>query len=320
MGLAFGSGSTLVQVPRSLFHQPKRYVDYLKTHRVTQMNGVPSIWTQLLRHTSDRIAGLDDLHSILFAGEPFPIQDLTHLRRLKPGLRVINCFGQSESVACTFHDVPQDLPQDTQNLSIGTAHPGMEMLLIDEDGHEITSPDVVGEIYLRGAGLFSGYWRDPVATAKALVPNPLRLESGELVFRTGDTAYKDGEGSFYFCGRRDLQVKVRGNRVEIEEVQQKLQTHPSIRQAAVTPDPDAPDQQLIAYVVFQDGQPVDDRELYTFCRDLLPVYMWPARFIALPDLPVTTNGKLDRSKLHDHRPTGSLATAIAPSDDQIDLV
>ena len=298
MGLAFGSGATLVEVPRILIHQPKRLVQYLEKHRVSQMNGVPSIWRMILRYASEDIAALRHLQSILFAGEPFPIPDLVHLRALIPHLRIINCFGQSESIACSFTDVPCPLLPETENLSIGFAHPGTEMLLMDDQGHEIQEPAKVGEIYLRGASLFSGYWQNPEATEAALVPNPLRPFAPEKIFRTGDLAYKGLQGEIYCCGRRDLQVKILGNRVELEEVERRLCTHPAILQAAVIAVKRQENPMLVAYVVLcKDKSALTTQELRLFCKETLPIYMLPSEIHFRESLPLTTNGKVNRKAL-----------------------
>ena len=298
MGLAFGSGATLVQVPRILFHNPKQLLGYLNETRVTQMNSVPALWRAILRHAGENLTQLRHLEAILFAGEPFPIADLIRLRASLPSLRVINCFGQSESIACSFTDVPIPLPPETENLSIGFAHPGAEMLLIDPQGQEIRDPGIVGEIYLRGATLFLGYWRDPNATAEALVLNPLRPLSGERVFRTGDMAYKGPIGDLYFCGRRDQQVKILGNRVELAEVESRLCAHSGVDQAVAVATRYQDDTKLIAYVVRKkDGPAVTRDELHLFCKSNLNSYMIPTLIKFVDTLPINSNGKLDRASL-----------------------
>jgi acyl-coenzyme A synthetase/AMP-(fatty) acid ligase len=216
---------------------------------------------------------------------------------LRPGLRVVNCFGQSESIASTFHDLPDPLPDDDRPLCIGWPHPGADLLLIDDDGREVDRPDAVGEIHLCGAALFAGYYGDAAATARALVPHPLRPDSGERVFRTGDYAFRGEDGAFYFVGRRDLQVKVLGNRVELEEVERRLVAHADVAQAcaAVVPGPGGQGA-LVAFVVPRRPE-LGDRALRSFCREALPPYMVPSSITLVPSLPTTTNGKVDRAAL-----------------------
>ena len=113
MGLALGVGATLVQVPRALPHAPRRLVEYLDHHEVSMMNCVPSVWRLVVQHAADALSGLAGrLHSTLVAGEGFPMPYLRRLREALPSLRIINCFGQSESIASSFADVPLPLAPD----------------------------------------------------------------------------------------------------------------------------------------------------------------------------------------------------------------
>lgn len=297
LGLALGSGATLVQIPRKLALIPPKLLGYLDRHQVTQLNCVPSIWKLLLHYAAKDLAKLQYLQTTLFAGESFPIPDLIKLQSLLPQLKIINCFGQSESIACSFTEVPNSLASDTK-ISIGFAHPGAEMLLLDDERQEINRPDRIGEIYLRGANLFSGYWRDPEATNNALIPNPLNLPSGEKVFRTGDLAYKGLNKELYLVGRRDLQVKVRGNRVELEEVERRLRKHPAISQAAAIAINVHDNTILAAFLVTDESKAIPTaQQLRFFCQETMLDYMIPSEIHFLDILPTTTNGKIDRQAL-----------------------
>ncbi|MEU1176784.1 AMP-binding protein [Streptomyces sp. NPDC005820] len=299
-GLALGSGATLVLVPRYLYQQPRRMLDHLGRHGVTQMNGVPSIWSAVLRHTPGELSRAAHLEAVLFAGEAFPVEQLRRLTEAVPGLRVINCFGHSESVACSFHDLPTPLPDDLTSLPFSWGHPGAQLLLLDDSGRPVTRPGRVGELYLRADNLFSGYWRDPVATAAALVPNPLRPDDGEPVFRSRDLAETGEDGLLRYRGRADLQVKIRGNRVELEEVEHRLAAHPGISEAALTVQVqgEAGLQELRAVVVPAPGTTgPDPAELRRWCAEVLPSYMVPSEIRTTASLPVTANGKVDRTRL-----------------------
>lgn len=295
MGLALGVGATLVQVPRALPHAPRRLVEYLDHHEVSMMNCVPSVWRLVVQHAADALSGLAGrLHSTLVAGEGFPMPYLRRLREALPSLRIINCFGQSESIASSFADVPLPLAPDAEHISIGRPHRYAEMLLIDDEGRPVDEPGRTGEIFLRGPTLFHGYWGDPQATQAALVPNPLRPELPERVFRTGDRAHRGPDGMFHYVGRRDSQVKVRGNRVELEEVERCLCSHRAVEQAVVCFD----DQQLAAAFVVSAGYPTPTAaDLIEHCATYLPRYMIPTRFQRLDALPHGSQGKLDRMSI-----------------------
>ncbi|MFI8263624.1 MULTISPECIES: AMP-binding protein [unclassified Streptomyces] len=298
IGLALGSGATVVPVPRARLPWPRRFLQFLADTGATQVNGAPSIWRPALRHEAAALAELTQLRGILYSGEAFPPPEIRHLQRLRPGIRIVNCFGSTESVACTFTDVPNPLPEDVDRLSIGRAHTGADITLVGEDGHVVHSPGAVGEIHLRSAALFSGYWGDPETTGRALVPDPLNPRSGQLVFRSGDLAYRDEEGQLFFCGRADSMAKIRGNRVELGEVERRLLGHPAVAAAAALALPAGDDHVLGAFLVLApDADEPSAAQLTAFVAETLPAYMVPQELRILNSLPTTPNGKTDRAKL-----------------------
>jgi acyl-CoA synthetase (AMP-forming)/AMP-acid ligase II len=285
---------------------------------VTQMNGVPSIWGGLLRHAAGELATVETLRSILFAGESFPLDDLRQLRAMFPALRVINCFGQSESIACSMCDVPNPLPADALRLAIGRGHPGVEMLNIDDSGHLIAEPGVVGELYLRAPSLFSGYWADEAATAKALVLNPLLPDSGERVFKSGDLVSFDEAGNFYFAGRIDEQIKILGNRVELGDIAATLRAMPGVAEAVVVSATirSSVARAIIACIVPASRHHVTPEAVRAWCLDYLPRYMLPGHIDVMPDLPLNTNGKVDTRRIKDEwsRRLSASASALPGAD------
>lgn len=293
IGLALGSGASLVQAPRLLPHHPRRLLRFLAEHRVTQVNGVPSIWRSLLSGPVRTTESLPDLHAIFFAGEAFPIALVRRLRDLFPAARLIHCYGQSESIACSFRDLPMRIPDEWEALPVAAAHEGAELMLIGPSGTEITTPDVTGELYLRGTTLFDGYWADETATRAALVPDPRHKQAPGRVLRTGDLARLTRDGEFYLAGRRDLQVQVRGNRVELEEVEKTLLGHPSVKGAvAVLVNKGT---ELAVCVVPSGADGIDEPDLRAYCLQRLPEYMAPRFITVVPKLPMSETGKLDRA-------------------------
>ncbi|MGW8952192.1 AMP-binding protein [Streptomyces sp. NPDC055709] len=299
IGLALGSGAAVVPVPRNLLRWPSRFLRVLADTGATQVNGVPSIWRQTLRHLPERLAGLTGIRGVLFCGEDFPLPELRELQRLLPQARLINCYGATESMAASFTDVPRPLPADLEKLSIGYAHPGAEMLLVDESGRLVEEPGTLGEIHLRTPALFTAYWDDPAASAAARVPDPAEPRSGQLVLRTGDLAYRGPHGELYFCGRVDSQVQIRGNRVELGEIERRLREHPQVAEAVVVLVERAADEpRLAACVVAQDrADSPDDGRLIAFCSRTLQPYMVPDEVHVLDAMPVSPNGKADRRVL-----------------------
>jgi amino acid adenylation domain-containing protein len=299
IGLALGSGATIVPVPRDLLRWPRRFLGFLRDTRATQVDGVPSIWRPVLRHEPEALAQLTHIRGIMFSGESFPLPELRQLRSLLPHLRITNCFGSTESMAASLTDVPNPIPEDLAKLSIGFAHAGAELLLLDEYGAPVERSGVIGEIYLRSPALFNGYWGDPVATQGALVPDPLNPRSGQLLFRSRDLAYRGPGGELYFVGRADTLVKVRGNRVEVGEVERRLREFPGIAAAAAALlERPGKEPGLGAFVVPAPGvSTVDEADVSAFCLEALPDYMVPQELHVVAELPTTPNGKLDRAAL-----------------------
>ncbi|MFF0428457.1 AMP-binding protein [Streptomyces sp. NPDC004520] len=310
IGVALSSGGTLVPVRREDLGSPRRMIGFLRDARVTQVHGVPSLWRPVLRHDPDLLKELGTVSSVVFAGEEFPLPELRRLQEMLPGARLVNGYGATESMAASFTEVPDPLPAGTERLSIGHAHAGAEMTLVDERGRVVTEPGRIGEIYLRTPALFTGYWNDPEATARVLVDDPVEPRHGQKVLRTGDLARLGADGELSFVGRSDFQVQIHGNRVELGEIEGTLTRIAGVSSAAAVLVPRAGDQVLAAAVVLDGPQrQLDVAAALAFCARELPAYMVPRSVYTVPELPLTENGKVDRALL-----TQTLASARGASD------
>jgi amino acid adenylation domain-containing protein len=298
LGVALGSGATLVQVPRLLVHKQSAFIDYLARKGVTIMHAVPSVWTGLLSTEPGRLAGLAQLRAIMYAGEPFPPHSLRVLEEQLPQATIVQGFGHSESIGCAFKRLPRPFVQLDGKVPVGRAIDGMEMFLLDDRMREITAPHVLGELYIKGEALFCGYWKDPALTASVLVDDPRPGAAAGRVFKSGDRMFMDEAGDFYSCGRVDLMVKVNGYRVELEEIELRLAAHPLVAEAAVVPHLDDGQLQLLAYVVpAPDSGAAFASHLQAHCAQALPRYMRPSTYRFVAQLPKTVNGKIDRGAL-----------------------
>lgn len=305
LAVTLGSGACLLVVPRAYLSFPRRLLGFLWDARADLVHGVPSLWRPLLRHERELLASLaGQLRGILVAGESFPLDELRRLRSLLPGLRVVNAFGATETVACSFADVPDPLPDDATGLPLGNGYPGAEIVLLDEEGVPVTGTESAGEMYIRCPSLFTGYWDDPAETARVLVPDPLDPRSGQLVYRSGDLARRGPDGQLYFCGRTDSMVKIRGNRIELGEIERRLTEHPAVTGAVALAVPQAGGE--LALVAFAEAPgeggaaapgAVTAGALAALCRETMPPYMVPKRLHVVDELPVTVNGKADRALL-----------------------
>ncbi|WP_170991125.1 non-ribosomal peptide synthetase/MFS transporter [Herbidospora galbida] len=233
---------------------------------------------------------------LLLGGEASPAEWAAGLRR--PGLRVVNHYGPTEAtVGVTTHDVRDD---ETGLLPIGRPLPGARVHVLDPAGNPCPV-GVPGEVHLGGDRLARGYLNRPALTAEKFVPDPFGAP-GARMYRTGDLGRWLPSGELQFLGRRDLQVKVRGYRVELAEIEIVLADREGVGQAVV----ELRDDRLVAYLV---GEP---RDLRAELADLLPDYMIPSRYVWLDALPLKSHGKVDRAALPDPGTDRQAESAYVP--------
>ncbi|WP_327666847.1 amino acid adenylation domain-containing protein [Streptomyces sp. NBC_00485] len=222
-----------------------------------------------------------------------------------PGPRMLNEYGPTEiSVANSVHHL--DGPVEGEVVSIGLPVPNTTMYVLDGRMRPLPVGSV-GEIYIGGAGLARGYANLPARTAAAFVPDPFG-EAGSRLYRTGDLARIRPDGNGEFLGRADHQIKLRGYRIEPDEVQQVLATHPAVKDVVVI----VREETLVAYHVPASESAATPEELAAHCAKKLPPYMVPAAFVALGGLPLNANGKLDRGALPAPGASGPSAVPLVP--------
>ncbi|HEY0601977.1 MAG TPA: condensation domain-containing protein, partial [Herpetosiphonaceae bacterium] len=218
---------------------------------------------------------------------------------------LINGYGPTESTTFASWYEVETLPEDTTTVPIGRPIANTTLYVLDAQMQPVPI-GAPGELYIGGDGLARGYFRRPSLTAEKFVPNPFSGENslepgtqpGARLYRTGDLVRALPDGTIVFLGRIDQQIKLRGFRVEIGEIEAVLSQHPAVRQALVLLREDLPgDRRLVAYLVAQPEQPIVVAEVRAFLLRQLPEYLVPAAFVVLDTLPLTPNGKLDRRAL-----------------------
>jgi amino acid adenylation domain-containing protein len=231
---------------------------------------------------------------IMLGGERFPGELVDHLRRDRPDVPIMNHYGPTEAtVGCCTYDVP--LGFHGAAVPIGRPIPGVTLSVRREDG-SVAEAGEVGELHIAGAGLAREYWMRPELTARAFVSLPDETGALRRHYRTGDLARRRADGLFEHLGRVDDQVKILGHRIEPMEIEAVLRSHRLVADAAVMPLERGGDVELAAAVVVR-GEAATENELRRYVRAHLPGAMVPARVLLLPRLPVTANGKLDRTAL-----------------------
>jgi amino acid adenylation domain-containing protein len=297
LGLALGSNACLTILPQALAYQPKKFIRILKEKNVTQMDSVPSVWGMVLNFCADAINELTQLKSILYAGERFPVKNIRAMQDRLPGLRIVNCFGQSESIACSFSDITNPLPADAKDVSFGQGFPGNIFYIVNDEGERITQPNVVGELWVSNQSLFEGYWDNQSVTEAKLVADPFNASNTNKVFKSGDLVFTDDEGNFYFVGRKDNQVKVKGNRVELDEIAQCLTKHEKISDVIPVAQTRGNETVILVFLSLYPGEVMSVEDIRKYCRSNLPSYMVPEEVVIRERLPLTVNGKIDKKLL-----------------------
>jgi len=216
------------------------------------------------------------------------------------GARLLNAYGPTEAVvtATTFDVAPGFDPSDrARGVPVGGGF-GRRAAYVLDAGLRPVPAGVAGELFLGGPALARGYLGRAALTAEKFVPDPFSTEPGARLYRTGDRARREEDGTLVFLGRVDFQVKVRGFRVEPGEVEAALERHPGVREAVVVPREDTPGEtRLVAYVVGPGGAAPDAAALRAHLLGSLPEHMLPAAVVAMERLPLTPQGKVDRAAL-----------------------
>lgn len=305
------AGATIVIVPDGTSIFPSRFSELLARERVSVTYLVPSALSMMAQQGELERRDLSALRAVLFAGEVFPIKYLRQWLGHAPQARFYNLYGPTETNVCTYHEVDRgDAATRSEPVSIGAAIDNVDAFVIDEDGHAITEPGGIGELWVRGACLARGYFGDPERTARGFVASPIHPGFVEPAYRTGDRVQIEAGGrSFRFLGRFDHQIKTRGYRVELGEIESALSAHPSLTAVAAVPVPDdLIGHRILAFVVLADGASAPAEELAAFCAERLPRYMVPDSIEIVSEMPLTSSGKVDRRALLERLPNQKEAT------------
>ena len=282
--LAFAVGATVVVLDDDVVRSGPDLVPWLQREHITVLCPPPT----LLRTTGcdDPVRALPDLSLVYVGGEALP-GDVAE--RWARGRRLVNGYGPTEGTVTAL----RERITDGESITIGRPVPGVQAWILDESLNELGEGQL-GELCLGGVGLARGYRNRPELNAEKF---PLHPRFGRI-YRTGDLAYRDGAGRFFYEGRIDSQVKLRGYRIELEAIEARLAECDGVREAACRIQQNGSQQILVAFIVSNNGH--DHRlfnELKSCLLKSLPSYMVPSRFAFLDKLPTSVGGKLNRGKL-----------------------
>ncbi len=293
------SGGRLVVVPYLVSRTPEQFYELLQRAGVTVLNQTPSAFWQL---QAVAWAGAEKLklRYVIFGGEALAVSRLREWYEFHEdgGPRLVNMYGITETTVHVSYRELRVADVRAGGSPIGCALPDLELYVLDAELQPVPV-GVPGELYVGGSGVSRGYLNRPELTAARFVPHPYSGRAGARLYRSGDQARRLANGEIEYLGRLDQQVKIRGFRVELGEIETVLRQHPGIREAVVLARQDAGDteQRLVGYLVPNGAQNLTNEDLRQYLKGQLAEYMVPAAFVALEQLPLTAQGKINRGAL-----------------------
>ncbi|MEW5927750.1 MAG: amino acid adenylation domain-containing protein [Gemmatimonadota bacterium] len=289
---------------------------FCEEHRITVVDMPAALWKHWLDALEEAPAGpvLPDLRLVLAGGESVQAEQLRRWAERTGGRAdFVGPYGPTEATVCTTFRraaAAETARMPEGRLPIGRPVPGARVYVLDEQ-LEPVPVGVPGELYVGGTGVTRGYLGRPELSAERFLPDPFR--PGARVYRTGDQVRWLPGGELEFLGRTDHQVKVRGFRVELGEIEAALLAQEGVREAVVVVRGEGAAQRLAAYLVGEGA--ADAARLRGAVRERLPEHMVPAAFVALETLPLTPNGKVDRAALPEPQWGSAAREYVAPRDE-----
>jgi len=316
--ICLSSGATLVLRTAEMLSSSAFFLQQCRQYGITVLDLPTAFWHELvaqLEH-SDQEA-LAAWRLVLLGGERVePAKVVRWQQRAPSHIQLVNTYGPTEAtVICTLHTIKETpQPGPGSAIPLGKAIPHVRLAILDA-GQRFAPPGVWGELAIGGANLGRGYLGQPALTAEKFVPDP--LGRGARLYRSGDIARLLADGTLEYAGRCDDQVKLRGFRVELSEIEYALQFHPAIADAVVRVfGQGSADKILLAYLVWRQPQTATIEEVRASLGRLLPDYMLPTGYVVLERLPMLPNVKVDYNALPppEQALTASSAGLVAPRD------
>jgi amino acid adenylation domain-containing protein len=298
---ALCSGGTLVLCPREILLQPEKLYELMIHQHITCAEFVPTVLRRMLEFIEATKKTLSFMRLLICGSDNWAIHEYSRLQQIcGPQTRVINSYGLTEAtIDSTYFEDPLSAQHYLQDdaVPIGKPFPNTQIYILNAQ-LEPVSDGMMGEIYIGGAGVAQGYWSRPELTAQKFIKDPFSSNPNDRLYKTGDLGRFLATGQIELLGRSDTQIKLRGMRIELTDIENALNHHEAIRESLVTLTRDgANHKRLLAYIVLEQGLIPNAGDLRNFLQTKLPRYMIPSWFVKLERIPTTANGKLDRKAL-----------------------
>ena len=285
------SGATLNVIGKKFFTFPKLIIPFLNERKITAILWATSAIVLIGNSDILSVALPEHLRLVTFAGEAMPAKQLKVWMNKLPNCKFVNLYGPTEiTVDCTYYEVDREFGDD-EFIPIGKDCKNKQILVFNDED-KLVEVGECGELCVRGTGVALGYYNNKAKTDEVFVQNPLHDLYADKIYRTGDIVKYNDRGEIEFVSRKDFQIKHKGNRIEMGEIEVAVNSLPTITNAACVFD--QPNDKIVLYYTTSDGVELD---IINLVKDKIPTYMFPEVIIPLKNMPYNMNGKIDRIEL-----------------------
>lgn len=287
------AGAEICLIPKVLSSFPVSLADFIEKNRITIWYSVPGVLVNLVLNVKEFKTKLQSIRKLIYAGENFPIKYLKIIIFQLAKTEFYNLYGPTETNVITYYKIRRNSRYLNSQIPIGYPCPYAEIKVLDQKGNKV-KPGQKGELIVKSASMMQGYANNKKATAKVIKTLNFSTTKGEKYYFTGDMVKVLGDNFFQLAGRKDNMVKIKGFRVELEEIESVLIKHEQVKECLVRviKDNDRGDNELEALIV--PHREIEKRDIISFLKNRLPIYMIPSQINFYPDFKKNTRGKIDR--------------------------
>ncbi len=287
-------GATMVIAEEGMEKDVQLLGKFIDDHKISHLLTFPSVYTILLDQVD--VNRLLSLESVSVAGEACPSNLVIQHQQILPKTKLLNQYGPTEAtVGATIYIAPENF--EGEKVPIGKPIDNVQVFILNEKLEKVRTGEV-GEIHIGGKGVARGYLNRKELTKEKFIQNPLKKKNKDRLYKTGDLGRFLPDGSIDFVGRADHQVKLRGYRIEMGEVEAAISQHPNVRETVVEIfGKKSADQKLVGYLTLKKGTQLNATQLRDFLTEKIPEYMIPSTFMFLEKMPFAASGKIDRLNL-----------------------